>query len=91
MLLVEVMPRPDTACDDKPEDRKDRAQDKESFKLHAVHDTGEDATDGRFLAVITLTEGDPRAITAEGAGLEAKVRIGKQTAHFDGEKVTCGH
>ncbi len=67
--------------------KKDNAKDNESFTLHAVHVTGEDPTEGRFVAVITLGHGDPPDVTAEANTRQATLTIGKQSARFDGEKV----
>jgi len=50
----------------------------------------DDAKDAGFFVVLTLQNGDPPAVTVEGEGLDAVVKIGEQTVRFDGEKVVFG-
>ncbi len=40
-----------------------------------------------FFVVMTVTRGDPPAVKASGKGLAAKVRVGKRSLRFDGDKI----
>jgi HEAT repeat protein len=43
--------------------------------------------DGSFLVVITIQRGDAPAVAMQGAGMNARATIGKQTVRFDGQKI----
>jgi hypothetical protein len=43
-----------------------------------------------FFVVITLQRGPAPAVTAEGEGLQARVKVGDQTVRFDGRRVVFG-
>lgn len=43
--------------------------------------------DGSFLVVITIQRGDTPAVAMQGAGMNARATIGKQTVRFDGQKI----
>ncbi len=45
------------------------------------------AEDGRIFAVWILTDGPAPAITVDGEGLDAKIRLGRRSVRFDGEKI----
>jgi len=51
---------------------------------------GADPTAGEFFAVLTLQRGDPPLVKVEGAGLAAKVTVGRRTVTFDGQKIIFG-
>jgi len=38
----------------------------------------------------TYNRGQPPAVKIEGQGLDARVRVGRQTVSFDGEKIRLG-
>jgi hypothetical protein len=43
-----------------------------------------------FFVVLTIQRGDAPTVTAEGQGLDARVKVGGQTVRFDGEKIVLG-
>ncbi len=43
-----------------------------------------------FFVVITIQKGDAPPVAIKGSGLDAVVRVGKQTVRFDGEKIILG-
>lgn len=45
---------------------------------------------GQFLVVMTVQRADPPKVTATGAGLDAIIRVGKQTVRFDGSRLLLG-
>ncbi|MBM4019147.1 MAG: hypothetical protein FJ288_12610 [Planctomycetes bacterium] len=51
---------------------------------------GGDPTAGDFFVVVTLQRGDPPPVKVEGAGLAAKVTVGRRTVAFDGQKIVLG-
>ena len=60
------------------------------FRLNAVKAGGDDPTAGDFFVVMTLQKGAAPAVQADGAGLTAKVTVGRQTVAFDGTKIVLG-
>ncbi len=55
--------------------------------LNAIHATGGDS----FYVVMTLQKGGAPDVEVEGAGLDAKVTVGKQKIRFDGEKIVLNN
>ena len=51
---------------------------------------GADPKAGDFLIVLTVQRKDAPAVTAEGKGLDATVKVGRQTLRFDGQKIIVG-
>ena len=52
--------------------------------------SGKDPNDGHFFAVATIQKGKAPEIKVEGKGLDAVIRVGKQTVRFDGTKIIFG-
>jgi hypothetical protein len=43
--------------------------------------------EGSFLVVITIQRGDAPPVAIQGAGMEARATVGRQTVRFDGQKI----
>jgi hypothetical protein len=51
---------------------------------------GQIAGKGEYFVVFTLQKGAPPPVTVEGAGMDARVRVGTRTVSFDGRRVVLG-
>ena len=58
-----------------------------TFHASGIFTEGADPKDGAFFFVATLQRGTAPAMTVEGEGLDAVVRVGKRTVRFDGRNV----
>ena len=57
---------------------------------YGIEATSPDPTGGDFLVIMTIQQGDPPAIAADGNALDATVTVGKRTIRFDGQKIILG-
>lgn len=55
-----------------------------------IQATSADGNGGQFFVVFTLQRGDAPAITVDGTGLNAKVKVGEQSLSFDGANLLIG-
>ena len=87
------------AVPDKPQIRIDQRgvtfektynRGKGEFQDPGIFVTGSDPTAGDFFVVLTIQRGAPPPAKVEGAGLAAKVTVGKRTVAFDGQKIVFG-
>jgi hypothetical protein len=61
-----------------------------SVTLPAVFAGGADPNASAFFVVVTIQRGAPPEVSVQGAGLDAKVTIGRRSLAFDGEKLVLG-
>jgi hypothetical protein len=87
------------AAPDKPQVRIDQRgvtfektynRGKGEFQDPGIFVTGGDTTAGDFFVVLTIQRGDPPPAKVEGAGLAARITVGKRTVMFDGRKIVFG-
>ena len=55
--------------------------------FHDDEETDERRARGEFFVVLTIQDGEPPKVRVEGAGLNARVTVGRQVITFDGEKI----